>query len=484
MDEARRKRIEEHRASVVYDASGRMHVREELINISNGRTKANKLISVLPNPGERIVKSSEASHLFADLSHMNAMLTNACNLSCSYCYEQHRKDFGRFTPESLKQAYDWLRTINDKESKTFQFFGGEPLIHKKLIREFIETYDKDLEANYNNFRGTYISMCTNGLLVDDEFSEFYFSKPYTHMMISLDTFNSAVDYREITPEQLEKLVGIIGTAIKNLGDQPQRLVIRCTLSEETAADMNDFIERLYEIGVRSVIVHPLILDSQRGYIRWSDENWNTMREGIFSCLEKYRDLIIKFAEGVGQKEENNCMVGSDMIAIDASGDYSGCYFFTNQKSSGGVDGTILGNVYNDTVYVDRYEHFQSEYNKMFQTEEKCKSCDLKNFCYQCPAGNLDTGSKKMFRPDDMCQEVVKLYLDFQTDVYNKKFWQGVEIHHDRYSTDYVRKVMTDLELDPELTPKENYEKLYGPTELNDDGDLTQCFFIQTLILKK
>lgn len=483
MTDALKKRLEAHKASVVYDSDGKMHIKSELINVSNG-SKQNKLISVIPDLNEKKVPTAEAPHLFADLAHMNMILTNACNLSCSYCYEQHKKDYGRFTPESLKKAYDWFRTVNDKEDKCFQFFGGEPLIHKKLIEEFIEKYDEELESHYNNFKGTYISMCSNGLLWNDKFIDFYFGKPYTHTLISLDTFNTAVDHREITPSQLKKVKSVIEKIVAKLGDEAHRLVIRCTLSEETAPSMFEFVDELYRIGVRSLIVHPLVLDSKRGYIKWSDENWSLMRNGIFTCLDKYQDLFIKFSEGVGQKEDNNCMVGSDMIAIDASGDYSGCYFFTNMKGADGVDSTILGNVFHDNVYVERYQKFQKAYNDMFQVQEKCKTCDLQNYCYQCPAGNLDTGSKEMFRPDDMCQEIVQLYLDFQKDVYDKHFWRDVNTHYSRYNKEYAATCMTDFGLNPELTPKQNYELIYGASNVEDDNEMTQCFFIQTLNLKR
>ena len=413
LTDAQKSRIENHKASVSFDSSGALKVHEELLNIGEKGTKTNKIISVIPNTDENISSFKDAEYLFRDLVHMNALLTNACNLSCSYCYEQHNTDFGRFSTTTLKKAYDWLKSVNNNKKKVFQFFGGEPLIHKKLIRDFMEEYDSELDLNYNNFKGVYVSMCSNGLLLDDEFIEYYFTKKYTHMMISLDTFNSAVDHREITPEQLEKIVSHIKKII-SVVDDPNRLIIRATLSEETSGDMGDFIDRLYSIGVRNLIVHPLVLDSRRGFINWEDSNWERMRSQIFSALSKYKNLIIKFSEGVGMKSDNNCMVGSDMIAIDASGDFSGCYFFTNQKSNG-ADIAILGNIFNDSVYIDRYKNFQKVYAEMFDSEEQCKTCDYQNACYQCPAGNLDTGSK-LFRPDDMCQKIVKLYLDFQKDV--------------------------------------------------------------------
>jgi radical SAM protein with 4Fe4S-binding SPASM domain len=113
------------------------------------------------------------------------------------------------------------------------------------------------------------------------------------------------------------------------------------------------------------------------------------------------------------------MVGADMVAIDASGDFSGCYFFTNQKTNG-TGHTILGNVFKNQVYTDRYKEFQRLYNEMFDSEEQCKTCNYRNACYQCPAGNADTGNR-LFRPDDMCQKIVKLYIDLQDDVSKKNF---------------------------------------------------------------
>ena len=84
-----------------------------------------------------------------------------------------------------------------------------------------------------------------------------------------------------------------------------------------------------------------------------------------------------------------------------------------------VKPTVLGNIFEDRVHLDRYETFQKLYNKMHTEEEQCMSCDYRNYCYQCPAGNVSTGTP-LFRPDDMCQKIVKLYLDLQDDIKKKQ----------------------------------------------------------------
>jgi radical SAM protein with 4Fe4S-binding SPASM domain len=422
LNSAQQKRIDEdHRASVAVAEDGSLDYLIETIITPKGLSKENKRIWVVPSKEEKVVSIKEAPYLFQELGHMNVILTNACNLSCSYCYEQHKKDFGRFTEESLLSAYNFLINSSKKEFKIFQFFGGEPLIHKDLILNFVENHKDYLLANYRDDNKTIVSMITNGVLLSPDFITKYFSYEFTNIMVSLDTLDSEVDHRELSQSQIDKIIESVAAIPEHAKD---RLWMRCTVSRETTPGLEGYIKKVHDIGVKSIIIHPLVLDSTHGFIRWTEQEWNNLRTTIITAIEQYPDLTISFSEGVGKKGDNNCMIGSDMIAIDGSGDFSGCYFFTNQKA-GPTNKMILGNIFNETIYIDRYTEFQREFMKMFEVEEQCRSCNYKDHCYQCPAGNMDTGSR-MFRPDDMCQKIVKLYLDLQNDVVKKQFAVGFQ----------------------------------------------------------
>lgn len=418
LNDLQKKRHKDHIATVTITEDGKFQTNSQHIITPAGKDKINKRISVLPDPDEKIVKMSEAKYLFQDLQQMNLILTNACNLACTYCYEQHNRDFGRFTNESLLEAYNFLLHSSDHEKKIFQFFGGEPLIHKDLILDFLRKNKDYLDANSKGWTKQYVSCVTNGLLITQDFMDEYFDYDFTFMLVSLDTIRADVDHREIGQKKIDALIRTLHSIPQKAKDT-QRITMRCTLAKENAPYFKEFVKAVYDAGVRNIVVHPLILDSSRGFIAWTDEEWNTLHQDILWVLDYYFDLAIHFSEGVGQKGENNCMVGSDMVAIDASGDYSGCYFFTNQKA-GPAGKTILGNVFEDRLYLDRYRGFQESFSKMVEEEEQCRSCDYKNACYQCPAGNMDTGTK-LFRPDDMCQKIVKLYVDLQEDVHLKMF---------------------------------------------------------------
>jgi radical SAM protein with 4Fe4S-binding SPASM domain len=424
----------DHAPTVSLDGQGRLST----INTDSGVRKS---IRVVPRPSEKVVSIKENASYFNNLAFMNLLLTNACNLSCSYCYEQHNKDFGRFTTDTIRRAWDWLRDINDVDGKTLQFFGGEPLIHQKLILDFLREHKDEIVSRKNYMS---ISITTNGLLLTPEFLDEYFSYPNTKMMISLDTIDAAMDHREIGQEKIDAILTHVESIMKRL-DNPTRFSIRATISQENAHGVRSLWDAMYARGVRQMVFHPLILSYSDGYREWSDDEWNAFTgdlQGII--LEHPTDVrFIQIVEGVGFQRKTNCLTGSNTIAVDASGDFSGCYFFTNRKGSNTGD-LLIGNIFQDELFIDRFEEFSRLYNEMFNTYDECKTCDLRGICYQCPAGNISTG-EKLFRPDGMCQRLVKLHLSMKNlilqNLFRNKLQGMIEALRDQGESVYRKSLL-------------------------------------------
>lgn len=471
-----------------------MRVRETTIEVK-GMTKKNNLISVIPSSSEQVALVSNNKDRFEDLKHLNIILTNACNLACSYCYEQHTTDYGRFTVDSLKRLYDFLYDVNPAEGKLFQFFGGEPLIHKPLILDFIRTHQKEIQEKSSLVR---ISMITNGTLLTEEFIDEYFANDFVNMSISLDTDNKDVDHREVTQDDIENIMAMIGR-IPTFHKSSKMVSCRCTISRETAPHLRDFGVRLYNQGLRVMVIHPLTMSAGTGNIQWPPGEWERLHDDILWLINNMEGFDIQFSEGVGSKKNSNCMVGSDMIAVDASGDFAGCYFFTNQKSA--LRDTVLGNIFENQLYIDRYKKFQDTYDQMFEEEEQCRTCDLKGFCYQCPAGNMSTGHKQMFRPDSMCKSIVSLFIDLQNDnskkVFKEKYLSIVNAAKEMDPELMSRKMVTHLmykkitgyhlaigEIDNDLTSFPDHEVILGRfKQLIENGTQTipcACAYVPTI----
>lgn len=399
-------------------SNGVLELTEETLVKPNGRTSQVKTFKVRADESDDIRNLQEHPELrqmlFGDLQHLNVIVTNACNLSCTYCYEQHKKDYGKWDIAKLGKAYRFLKDSSQAAQKIFQFFGGEPLIHKKLILDFIRANADELARDAQEIQ---FGIVTNGLLLDEDFMKEYFSYKFATMTLSLDTLDVTKDHRQLKQEDIDHLLKMI-TLIPAYHRSEKQVVIRCTISQETAPDFPEFADVLAAHGVNNIIVHPLTMSNYQGQMQWPAEIWNQLQRDMFDAGDRNPELEIRFSEGVGVKGATNCLVGSGMIAMDASGDYAGCYFFTNIKEA--AHPYILGNIFDENVYLNRYRTFQKKYADMLERPE-CKACDLKGFCYQCPAGNLDTGSKEIFRPDGMCKRIVRMYLDVQDRLTKKQF---------------------------------------------------------------
>ena len=393
---------------------------------------------------------------FKDVRIIDVMLTQKCNKRCTYCYEQHDKTFGEFSVEKIKKVWDFLRDNSMSEEKHMQFFGGEPLLEKTLILDFLKEHKDELAEHDDMF----ISLITNALLLTKEFINEYSSYKNTGIMISLDTHIPDPGLRDTT----EANVNFILNMAEYCEYKGLPVTMRATISQETVDSLGDYIEILQDRGVKQMVIHPLTLSAKEGFIDWKEEKWNTLQKTIKEKLAKYKDFMIHFSEGVGKVgDASNCMIGSTMIAVDGEGDYSGCYFFTNQKEALG-ETTTLGNIFTGEMDHDKYERFSKEFRDHTSTDPKCRTCDLKGYCYQCPAGNLSSTDGPKFRADSMCQKIVGLFLTLNRDETAKKL---------RYKVDLIRQELEEKgdpfvsELLFQLAHKINTGQYFSPTELKD-----------------
>src|SRR6056300_1244557 len=167
LTETQKKRLKDHESTVEF-VDDKLIFKTENIITPKGLAKQNKLISILPEEEEKIQTIDQSKYLFSELKQMNLILTNACNLKCTYCYEQHNKDFGRFTQHSLLRTYRFLVNANQRQKKVFNFFGGEPLIHKDLILDFVRDNKEELQENARGDFNTVVGIVTNGLLLNEQ----------------------------------------------------------------------------------------------------------------------------------------------------------------------------------------------------------------------------------------------------------------------------------------------------------------------------
>jgi len=110
--------------------------------------------------------------LSQSVTAMALMVTEACNLLCSYCYGSYHKDHGRKMEwQTARKSVEWLiARSGDRKNLRLTFFGGEPLLQFEMIRE-IAGYTKKAISGHD--KQITFEMTTNATLMSTEVIQFF-----------------------------------------------------------------------------------------------------------------------------------------------------------------------------------------------------------------------------------------------------------------------------------------------------------------------
>ena len=149
-------------------------------------------IEELKNDGQLFTKD-EYENLSLDLkkrkTYVKALCLNVahtCNLSCDYCFASQGKYNGNraiMSYEVGQRAIDYLlENSGHHRNLDIDFFGGEPLMAWKVVKQIV-AYARSKEQEYKKkFRFTFT---TNGMLLNDEVTEFLNQEMY-NVVLNLD----------------------------------------------------------------------------------------------------------------------------------------------------------------------------------------------------------------------------------------------------------------------------------------------------------
>ena len=153
------------------------------------------------------------------------VLTNLCNLKCTFCFQERKKRPDRMTTEN------WLHVIEQiPEKSRITLTGGEPLVFQNFDKIFSKANDR-AETN----------IVTNGLLLTNQkIEQFINQKNFKVLGVSIDTIgNVNRDFKKqqwkLLVEQLNKFV-----SIRNNKNHEAALDIKTVILDEN-------IENLFEI---------------------------------------------------------------------------------------------------------------------------------------------------------------------------------------------------------------------------------------------
>lgn len=338
-------------------------------------------------------------------------MTNKCNLSCTYCFQQHNKEMILWTEESLDFYFDAFCDVDTSHcwntQKTWDWFGGEPLIYKQKILDFMRRNEEKIQATTD----IDYSITTNATLLTEDFTEEFLKYNGAYIIVSLDTVFLEVDNRNHTEKSMKQVLSALNGIAKHAG--PYNTSVTLTVSPDQQKSIGHAFEVMYRVGVRNFLVNPLIYNKYE-MADWTIETMQELRDVVLEFADKYKDVVMEFGAEVATKNTTNCLTGGKIFGIDGSGDVTGCFFFSNDKEKHGD--IVLANVFSGLTNPN-YDTLGQADSQFYSNDPQCQKCDLWDMCYVCPAGVYDTsGGTHYFKSNGSCQEVVRCHVEVRDKI--------------------------------------------------------------------
>lgn len=186
---------------------------------------------------------------------MYLLVTDACNLSCSYCFVKNNMPpgyrTGKMTPERADMAVRFFAKqvrLSGVGKPQVIFYGGEPLLNLPAVKSAMETVEVLREAG-DIPRATQMTLITNGVCVTPDIARLI----KAHDVTAVVSFDGPEDIT--SPLRLrgtDALYQEIVQGLDFLKVEGARVGISCTLSEASLKRFDALLKWIKTSGVQSV----------------------------------------------------------------------------------------------------------------------------------------------------------------------------------------------------------------------------------------
>lgn len=336
------------------------------------------------------------------------VVTENCNLNCSYCYETHKTNRA-MTREIGERAIDFILT--DKSVKEYlgqenfhgvllDFFGGEPLLQIDLIDYLVEYYKKraiELDLPYRD--NLMIGLNSNGVLYFDEKVQNFLKKNSNNISlnITIDGNKELHDKCRLFHDGRGSY-DIVEKAILDWNSAHVKNDTKITCAPENVMYLFEAIKNVFDLGINFAFANCCF-----------EEGWKLEHAQIlYKELKKIADYIIDndlysqhycsfFSEAIGtpnSEPKNYCGGNGEMLAIGTDGKCYPCVRFMQYCLSYQKEQSI-GDIYNgidsekDNCWLCNLRKIDMFTQCQFDDNRKCLDCPIATGCGLCTGYNYD-----------------------------------------------------------------------------------------------
>lgn len=345
-------------------------------------------------------------YLNEEVTDLVLEVTEKCNLRCKYCiYNENHPEFRNFSHKDMdidiaKKAITFLKEHSGDEVVFLGFYGGEPLMNYRLVKEVVS-----FAKNIMGEKKITFSMTTNATLINEEIADFLASNEF-QITISLDGSKEIHNDNRIykngsgTFEDTMRGVVLLSNAYDNFG-KDIRILFNSVITEGDYYDkfdrMNDFFkydsripknsvytssladppprtleyilpESIEEIEFQSEIVEPLV--------DWTVDNFDKDAFSISSLNSYLSRIHNRFLSEYPVKKygiNGCCLPGHRKVYVTVDGNFKPCERIGTCPNIGDVNNGIdIKKI--KKIYLDGYS---KNYASI------CNNCWAVNLCGLC-----------------------------------------------------------------------------------------------------
>lgn len=257
--------------------------------------------------------------LFPPITKLELILTEGCNLGCTYCFEKNMLGYKMMPLDVARAAVDLLFDYSQNERLLYiTHFGGEPTLNFpaiKYVTEYAE-HKASLLGKSIDFNTT-----SNGVLLTEAMVD-YFAKHKIKVLLSIDGLESTHNRFRIdkfgkgTFEQVMK-------GFKILKRKQPWIGVKMTVMPPNVPNLFDDVLGLYDMGVNQFII---------GYatgIKWPEEDMIAYNDQLKKIYQWYKqkprdDLRIDEFDDVENNSFFGCQAGRVSMTVTINGEISPC----------------------------------------------------------------------------------------------------------------------------------------------------------------
>ncbi|MEI5991158.1 hypothetical protein A5881_002691 [Enterococcus termitis] len=305
--------------------------------------------------------------------------THRCNLHCAHCCMNASNNMKEESDLSLEQMKEMLNKIIEWKPKRIMLSGGEPMLRKDFF--LILSY---LRSRYN---GTII-LSTNGTFIN--------SKNASQLVKMVDQFEISIDGIDEETCSVVRGRGVFKKVIRSIEILKNYNATVINLSMIFSDKTEHLLEPFYQLNEK-LETNPICrLFSPTGRGEENKQLFTDKTE-----FETYipSDYMVEHSDK--PLSICSCTAGKKEIFIDYQGNVYPCPSYIRSELK-------MGNIFKIDKLTDLTENGSRKISLTLdkidpKNSENCSECEVKLFCWTCPASIDDFKSKEAL--DDNCRRI-------------------------------------------------------------------------------